>query len=200
VDFIDLVKSRRTIRLFKQDRIAVETLIDLVDAARLAPSASNIQPLEYVIVSDPVRAAALYKQLAWAAYIQPARNASPSQRPVAYIVVLRNSTLEKAHFGIVDAAAAIENILLCAWSKGIGSCWLASVKRDKVSELLNIPETYVIDSVIALGYPDEAPVAEAADGKRIEYYLDAENRLHVPKRPLKTIAHMETFGKPAADK
>jgi nitroreductase len=49
MDFIDIVKSRRTIRLFKQDAISEDLLLELVDAGRLAPSASNIQPLEYIV-------------------------------------------------------------------------------------------------------------------------------------------------------
>ncbi len=198
MDFIEAVKSRRTIRLFRQEPLGEETLLELVEAGRLAPSASNIQPLEYVIVREAELVAAVYEELAWAAYIQPGRNAAPDQRPTAYIVVLRNRDLEKAHFGIVDAAAAIENILLCAWSQGIGSCWLASVRRENVRRVLGIPEKYTIDSVVALGYPDESPQLEAASGSAIEYYLDDNNVLHVPKRSLESIVHLDMFGaKPA---
>jgi len=198
MDFMEIVKSRRTIRFFRQDPVAEEVLVELVEAARVAPSASNGQPLEYVIVTDKAQVAGVFEQLAWGAYVQPRRNPPAGRRPVAYIVVLINSERELGRFGVVDAAAAIENILLTAWSKGIGSCWLASVNREKTAAILNIPETHRIDSVVALGYPDEAPLLEDCTSESIEYYLDDNDRLHVPKRPLTSIAHVNTFGCPPA--
>ena len=194
MDFMEIVRSRRTIRFFKQDPIGEDVLSELVEAARRAPSASNRQPLEYVIVNDKGQVERVFEQLAWGAYVQPRRDPPAGRRPVAYIVVLINSEWELGRFGVVDAAAAIENILLAAWSKGIGSCWLASVKRESAAEILDIPEQCRIDSVVALGYPDENPLLEECTSESIEYYLDDDDRLHVPKRPLKKIAHVNTFG------
>ncbi len=194
MDFMEIVRSRRTIRFFKQDPIGEEVLFELVEAARRAPSASNGQPLEYVIVNDKGQVERVFEQLAWGAYVQPRRDPPAGRRPVAYIVVLINSEWELGRFGVVDAAAAIENILLAAWSKGIGSCWLASVKRESAAEILDIPEQCRIDSVVALGYPDEDPLLEECTSEAIEYYLDDNDRLHVPKRPLKKITHVNTFG------
>ncbi len=194
MDFMEIVRSRRTIRFFKQDPIGEDVLSELVEAARRAPSASNRQPLEYVIVNDKGQVERVFEQLAWGAYVQPRRDPPAGRRPVAYIVVLINSEWELGRFGVVDAAAAIENILLAAWSKGIGSCWLASVKRESAAEILDIPEQCKIDSVVALGYPDETPLLEDCTSEAIEYYLDDNDRLHVPKRPLKKIAQVNTFG------
>ncbi len=194
MDFMEIVRSRRTIRFFKQDPICEDVLSELVEAARRAPSASNGQPLEYVIVNDNGQVERVFEQLAWGAYVHPRRNPPAGRRPVAYIVVLINSEWELGRFGAVDAAAAIENILLAAWSKGIGSCWLASVKRESAAEILDIPEQCRIDSVVALGYPDETPLLEECTSESIEYYLDDDDRLHVPKRPLKKITHVNTFG------
>ena len=140
MDFMEIVRSRRTIRFFKQEPIGKEVLFELVEAARRAPSASNGQPLEYVIVNDKEQVERVFEQLAWGAYVQPRRDPPAGRRPVAYIVVLINRERELGRFGVVDAAAAIENILLAAWSKGIGSCWLASVKREIAVEILDIPE------------------------------------------------------------
>lgn len=199
MDFMEIVRSRRTIRFFKQKPIGEEVLFELVEAARRAPSASNGQPLEYVIVNDKGQVERVFEQLAWAAYVQPRRDPPAGRRPVAYIVVLINSERELGRFAVVDAAAAIENILLAAWSKGIGSCWLASVKREIAVEILDIPEKYRIDSVVALGYPDEAPLLEECVNDSIEYYLDDDDRLHVPKRPLKKLTHVNTFRCPPAE-
>ncbi|MBU2457889.1 MAG: nitroreductase family protein, partial [Planctomycetes bacterium] len=94
----------------------------------------------------------------------------------------------------VDAAAAIENILLAAWGKGIGSCWLGLIDREKISQILNIAPKYHIDSVVALGKPAEKPVMEDAKTEDTKYYLDDKDTLHVPKRPLKKILHFNRFG------
>ena len=141
--------------------------------------------------------AKIFPLLAWAAYVQPNRNPPKGHEPVAYIIVLINKDIEMPGFGKVDAAAAIENILLVAWSKGIGSCWLGSVERDKMMEILDIPSRLEIDSVIALGYPDEQPVSEDVRNDSEEppkYYLDNKDILHVPKRTITTIGHFNGYG------
>ncbi len=193
MDTCQAIKTRRTIRLFNQQPISEDILTRLIEAARCAPSAANLQPLEYIIINDQQIIDRVFDQLAWAAYVQPKRNPPAGSRPVAYIVVLVNNEIALEKFGSIDAAAAIENILLAAWADGIGSCWLGSVNRNKVKDILDIPDTHIIDSVIALGYPAEQPEMEDCGDDSIEYYLDSENRLHVPKRPIKKITHINKF-------
>jgi len=191
MNFIDLIKSRRTIRQFQQKSIPEDVLIDCVDAARLAPSAANLQPLEYILVTDKRQVGSIFPLLKWAAYIYPEGDPKPNRRPVAYLVVLINEKVGKK-WSHHDAGAAIENFILAALSNGIGSCWLASVDRDSLRTLYQIPEDYTIDSVIALGYPAEDPVAEVS-GDTIRYWQDADSRLHVPKRPIENILHINSF-------
>jgi hypothetical protein len=66
------------------------------------------------------------------------------------------------------------------------------VEREKVQEILKIPGAYKIDSVIALGFPDEKPVVEEMKDS-VRYWKDEEGRLHVPKRGLKDIIHFNGF-------
>jgi len=192
MDVFQTIKTRRTIRLFKQDSVTDELLIEFVEAGRCAPSGANCQPLEYVVVNNPQILDGVFAQLAWAGYIKPKRTPPADLRPVAYIVVLINSDISSK--GTEDAAAAIENILLAAWARGVGSCWIGSVKRDELAKNLALPANYNIDSVIALGYPAEEPVMEDCRDDSIKYYLDENDRLHVPKRPLKSITHINKFG------
>lgn len=196
MDVWEAIKSRRSVRRFRQEAISKETLLELVEAARCAPSAANRQPLEFVIVNAEEQTAQVFAQLAWAGYVRPRRDPPAGRRPVAYIIVLVHTEKVMAEFGKVDAAAAIENILLAAQGKGIGSCWLGAINRDELREILKIPDKYDIDSVVALGYPDEQPVMEDCKGESIEYYLDDEDVLHVPKRPLPSITHINKFGSP----
>ncbi|MHB0946805.1 MAG: nitroreductase family protein [Sedimentisphaerales bacterium] len=192
MDIINLIKTRRSIRRFSQERLDRNLLVEFVETARCAPAGANIQSLEYIIVDEPKVCAELFETLAWAGHVKPQRNPPPLHRPVAYIVVLADTAIKDN--AVADAAAAIENILLAAWSKGVGSCWLGAIDRKKISQILNAGEKYKIDSVVALGKPAENPVMEDAAGADTKYYLDANDRLHVPKRPLQKILHFNKFG------
>jgi nitroreductase len=192
MDIISLIKSRRSIRRFSQEKLDRNLLIELVESARCAPAGANVQSLEYIIVDEPKTREKLFDALAWAGHVKPKRNPAPGQRPVAYIVVLNDTKIKKD--ASVDAAAAIENILLAAWGKGVGSCWLGLIDREKILQILNIAPKYYVDSVAALGKPAEKPVMEDAVGEDTKYYLDDKDVLHVPKRPLKKILHFNKFG------
>jgi nitroreductase len=197
MDFYEIISSRRSIRRFKKEPIDRQTLLFLLEAARCAPSAANRQPLEYVVIDGPQLAERLFEHLSWAGDVRPRRNPAPGSRPVAYIVILVNSQRELGEFGKVDAAAAIENIILTAWSKGIGSCWLGAIQRENIREILAVPEHLKIDSVVALGYPDERPIMEDAKDNRddsLKYYLDDHDVLHVPKRTLASISYVNRYG------
>ena len=194
MDFLELIKSRRSVRQFKQEPVDRSTLVELVELGRCAPAGGNVQSLEYIIVDQPEIASRIFEQLAWGGHVKPRRNPGEGQEPVAYIVVVVDTTIKKN--ATDDAAAAIENILLGAWSRQIGSCWLGSINRDKVRAILSIPENYKIDSIIALGLPAEKPIMEDCAGDDTKYYLDDNDVLHVPKRPLKKITHNNKFGKP----
>ena len=192
MDILQTIKTRRTIRLFRQDIVTNELLTGFVEAGRCAPSGANCQPLEYVVINDARVLDEVFAQLAWAGYIKPKRTPPADFKPAAYIIVLVNGDISSN--GTADAAAAIENILLAAWGQGIGSCWIGSVKRDELRKVLALPDNYSIDSVIAMGYPAEEPVMEDCCDDSIKYYLDENDRLHVPKRPLKAITHINKFG------
>jgi len=187
----DLIISRRSIRQFKQEPVSRDILQKFINASRLAPSAANRQPLEFVVVDEERIRKEVFTCLKWAAYIAPEGNPKPGHEPVAYIVVLVNSEIREKGFEW-DVGAAIENMILAAWEKGIGSCWLLSVDREKLREILNIPENYKIDSVLALGYPDENPVIEDMKDS-IKYWKDQAGQLHVPKRKLEDVIHFNKF-------
>ena len=187
----DLAVERRTIRRFKPDPVTRELLERLVDAGRLAPSAANMQPLEFVVVDGTGPRSEIFPCLKWAAYIAPAGDPRPGEEPAAYVVTLANMKIREKMFEY-DVGAAMENMILAALEEGVGSCWLLSIDRDKLRAILGVPEHYRIDSVLALGYPAEEPAAEVM-GDSCRYWKDAAGRLHVPKRPLASIAHFNKF-------
>jgi nitroreductase len=187
----DLILKRRSIRQFEPRPIQRQILEKIVSTARLAPSAANLQPLEFIVVDDETLKKELFRCLKWAAYIAPLGNPEPGREPQAYVVTLVNTQVrEKGHE--YDVGAAMENMILTALGEGVGSCWLISVDRPKVIELFNIPEPYKVDCVLALGYPAEHPkVEELKDSCR--YWKDAGGQFHVPKRKLESVVHFNRF-------
>jgi len=190
-DVRDIVVSRRTIRQFKPDPVPPGLLERLVDAARLAPSAANMQPLEYIVVDDRRVCGEIFPCLKWAAYIAPEGDPKPGREPAAYIVTLVNTRIREKMFEY-DVGAAMENMILTALGEGVGSCWLLSIDRDKLKAILGVPDEYRIDCVLALGFPAEDPAAEdLADSQK--YWKDAEGRLHVPKRTRASVLHLNRY-------
>lgn len=181
----DLILKRRTIRKFEQKPIEIEQLKSYVNTARVAPSAANLQPLKYVIVNTKEMTDKVFETLKWAGYLKGEYNPKENERPTAYIVVCADTCISKANFDL-DVGAAVENIILSALLDGVGSCWLGSVDRDKLREILSIPSTLSISCVVALGYPLEAPKEAAAKDGDIKYYLE-DSTLNVPKRSLDEI-------------
>jgi len=187
----DVIAGRRTIRRFKPEPVARELLERLANVGRLAPSAANLQPLEFIVVDEAGPKAEIFPCLKWAAYIAPDGDPKPGEEPSAYIVTLVNTKVREKMFEY-DVGAAMENMILAALSEGVGACWLLSIDRDGVRAALGVPDHYRVDSVLALGYPAEEPAAEVM-GESCRYWKDADGRLHVPKRALASILHVNRF-------
>jgi nitroreductase len=186
----EAILSRRSIRRFQQKSISLELLKKFVNGARLAPSAANLQPLEFIIVNDKNLCKKVFETLGWAAYLKPTWTPSENERPVAYIIMLITDSKNK--YSLRDVSLASENIVLAAEEEGIGSCLLCNVDREKLRNYFKIPDAFVIDSVIALGYKAENPIiVDYVDS--IKYWRDENDVLHVPKRKLEDIVHINQF-------
>ncbi len=198
MDTYKLILKRRSIRRFKPDNISFDILKKLVNTGRLAPSAANLQPIEYIIIEDNKIKSRVFKTLKWAGYISPAGNPPAGQEPAAYIVLAVNTDI-KPTGADKDVGAACENIILSALSYGIGSCWIESMDKAELQKILQVPDRLIINSVIALGYPNEQPMLEELSDPyaSIEYWKDDNGCLHVPKRRLDDILYHNTY--PAAE-
>jgi len=182
-----LIKKNRSVRRFhQQEAVSTETLRWLVNLARLSASAANLQPLKYLLANDAEKNAAVFSCLAWAGYLTDWPGPAEGERPAAYLVILGDKEIA-ANFGC-DHGIAAQSILLGARERGLGGCMLGSIKRDRLRELLNIPEKFDILLVIALGRPQEEVVLEEVPpGGSIKYWRDAQGIHHVPKRTLAEI-------------
>jgi nitroreductase len=185
MDVFEAVMKRRTVRRFTQESVPVDVLKKLIEGARVAPSGANLQPLKYIVCTNPVKNGEIFDCLKWAGYIAPAGNPPEGERPTAYVIVLVDKDIVP-NGGERDVGAAVENILLGAVEESLGSCWICSVDTDRLRKALNIAAKYVIDTVVALGYPNESPqIIDMQDSVR--YYKNENGRLHVPKRVMDSI-------------
>lgn len=183
----DLIRKNRSCRRFYQNsRVDLEILVELVNLARLSPSAANLQPLCYILSTDPQKNAAIFPSLAWAAYLKDWSGPNEGERPAAYIVILGDTT-KAQDFGC-DHGIACQSILLGAREKGLAGCIIGAVNREKLRLTLDLADHFKILLVIALGKPREDVRIEAVgpDGS-IRYWRDAKGIHHVPKRELNDI-------------
>ena len=183
----ELVKGNRSYRRFQQETaVSLESLRGLVNLARLSASAANLQPLKYLLSCEAQKNAAIFSCLAWAGYLKDWPGPAEGERPAAYIVILGDTGISK-NFGC-DHGIAAQSILLGARSQGLGGCLIGSIQRDRLRELLLIPEKLDILLVIALGFPKETVVVEEIGPEdSIKYWRDEQGVHHVPKRRLEDI-------------
>jgi nitroreductase len=173
LDVLEAIKGRRSIRVFKSDDVPTEIVKKLVDAARWAPSAGNIQSWEFIIVRRPE----IKRRLAEAALDETFIEEAP-----VVIVVCANEARSSQGYGvrgkilycIQDTAAAIQNIQLAAYSLGLGTCWVGAFREEKAKESLKIPHGIRPVAIIPVGYPAETPSPRS-------------------RRPISQIVHYETF-------
>ncbi len=183
----ELIRNTRSIRRFKQEPApSMADLESLIELARLAPAASNKQPLKYVLVRDPDLLPQVFDCLKWAGYLTDWPGPAPEERPTAYIVFLNDTAISgEASVHLIDLGLAAQNIVLGAREMGFGACLLGSVDRPRLAEILGVPEGLRIELVAALGAPGEE-VRLTASGKDgdIRYWRGEDDVHYVPKRPL----------------
>ena len=166
MDAIDVLKKRRSVRAFQDKPVAKADLESIVDAARFAPTARNVQPWEFVIITDSVILTRISK------LAENGRFISGAKVCIAVFCVNTKYYLE-------DGCATTVNILNAATALGIGSCWIAGDKKDysnEIAQLLGVPENYRPVSLIALGYPKDKNSFKLVD-----------------RRPLEELIHWEKF-------
>ncbi|HER07571.1 MAG TPA: nitroreductase, partial [Bacteroides sp.] len=148
----------------------------------LSPSARNMQPLKYMLFTDPENCSKIFPALGWAGYLKDWDGPEEGERPSAYIVQLAD--LELAENWWCDDGIALQSMLLTAAEKGFGGCIIGSVQQQMLRSILHIPERFRILQVLALGRPAEKVVIEAVEDGDIRYWRDNRNVHHVPKRSL----------------
>lgn len=184
-----IIRNRSYRRFYENVKINHVFLEGLIDMARLSASARNIQPLKYIICSEPERNETIFPHLFWAGYLKEWPGPDKGERPSAYIIVLHDTEIETSlNLLWCDLGLACQNILLGAVEGGYGGCLIGAFKKDKIIKILHVPSRYDPLLVIALGKPKETVrIEEIDEGQDIRYYRDEGGVHHVPKRRLENL-------------
>ena len=175
MDLLEAIAGRRSIRSFKKQDLPDGAIEKIVDAARLAPSAGNAQPYEFVVAQEE-KTRQLLSQAAF-------NQRDVQEAPVVIVVCADEKRASKSYgdrgknlYCIQDTAAAVQNILLTAYAMGFGTCWIGRFKEDEVKKVINAPKEIRPVALITIGYPDESPAARS-------------------RRPVKELIHKEAFSR-----
>ena len=163
MDCIEALKTRRSVRAYTGELVSREVIEDIIDCGRLAATAINIQPWEFVAVTEPAMLRAIAGVAEYGRFI--------AQAAVCVVVMCKDTK-----YYLEDGSNASQNILVAARAHGLGSCWVAGDKKpyaERVRKMLGAPEGYKVISLLAIG-----PTAEET---------------HAEKRPLSDVLHWEKF-------
>jgi nitroreductase len=184
MDIMKVIKERRSVRKYKKDAIPDEIIINIIDAARAAPSWANTQVCQYIIVKDEK-----IKELLSEALIPATNPAKAAVREAPVVICLfakrgvsgfykgEPSTDKEGYWFMFDAGIAMEHIVLAAWSFGLGTVHVGNFDAKKAETALNIPDGFSMVEITPLGYFDE--ISKQPQRKKLE-----------------EITHQDSFGQP----
>jgi nitroreductase len=148
MSLIDVVLNRRSIRSYEPKEIPKDVLDKILEAGRQAPSAANRQPFHFIVITNQE----LRKELSRGLF-----NRFIQDSAVTFVGCANTSEILTAKWAVVDTSIALQNMVIEAWTLGIGSCWIGDFKEDNVKQLLEIPDRWKVVALVSFGYPAEQP-------------------------------------------
>ena len=152
----EAIRTRRSIRRYTDEEVGPETVRELLDAARWAPSAGNLQPWEFVVVRRPELKEALARAALGQMFV--------AEAPVVVVVCadqMRSASIYgergSSLYCLQDTAAATQNLLLAAHDRGLGACWVGAFREREVGCLIGVPPGIRPVAIIPIGHPAERP-------------------------------------------
>jgi nitroreductase len=163
--FQQLVKGRRSIRRYLEKPVEREKILTCIEAARLAPSADNVQPWRFLIIDDPDLKDQFAKEVFSGIYFV---TKFAAKAPVIIVILARldiianriGKQIQNIHYYYIDSGIAGEHIVLQAEELGLGTCWIGWFNPRKARRFLKIPRKYKIVSLMAMGYYEKKPSRE----------------------------------------
>ncbi len=166
---LEIIKKRRSVRSYKKDDIPDEILREILEAARLAPSAKNLQEWKFIIIRDKETKEKLCEAAKGQKFVMEAPIIIAGV--ATYTRYVMTNGIPACH---IDLAIAMEHIALAAAEKGIGTCWIGAFYQDKAKEILNVPEDCLIVALMTLGYPKKELKEEEKRRKKLDEIICLE--------------------------
>lgn len=152
MDFLDLVQKRFSVRVYETKPVAAEAIDKVLEAARLAPSAANRQPLHLIVLHGGPHREAINMAYPRDWFRKP---------PVVVVVCVETAKAwvrsDGKNYADVDAAIALDHMALEAAELGLGSCWVAAFDPAKIKAILGLPDGIEPLAMLPIGYPAEGP-------------------------------------------
>lgn len=156
MSIVEVIKERRSIRVYSKRRIEEDKLKRVLEAARLAPTARNMQEWKLVVVTEKETREKLMKAAGNQTFV--------AEAPVVIAAcgVISDYVMRCGQLSYpVDVAIAVDHMTLQAQAEGLGSCWVCAFSEPEVKKILGIPEGARVVTLLTLGYPAEHPAARA---------------------------------------
>jgi nitroreductase len=157
MEFSDLIRKRKSIRKYDLSRTVSDELVNkLLDAARIAPSACNLQPWYFIVIRDAKVKEKLKEVYGreWF-YTAPVIIAGCADTSVSW-----KRSFDKADYSQVDLAISFEHLILAAANEGLGTCWVGAFNPAVAKKVLGVPENINIVAMTPVGFPAEDPAAK----------------------------------------
>jgi len=174
LDVFEAIQKRRSIRSYEPTPVPIENLRKVLEAARLAPSAGNVQPWRFIVVINSDKRRRIAKGCRYGHFL--------AESPV--VIVGCGDQKASPRWYAIDTSIAMENLVLAATGEGLGTCWIGVFNEKEIREILKIPSHVKIVALLALGYPREKLDVSAKVAHLIR-----------PKKKLEKIAYLEEYGK-----
>ncbi|MEW6374450.1 MAG: nitroreductase family protein [Thermodesulfobacteriota bacterium] len=169
MDILNLLKSRRSIRLYQDQPVPQDLLLQILEAGRWAPTGANLQPWHFIIVTDPETR----KRIGEVARFFFIKSSHVGKAPI--VLVLGFDT-RKGKYGRYDATLAGGNMMTMATSLGLGTCWIGAFDEPRVKAILEIPDNIEVIALITLGYPEgKAEVPPRVELEKIVHWESWSN-------------------------
>lgn len=145
MEVFEAIQKRRSVRAYTKIPVPKEKLERILEAARLAPSAENIQPWYFIVVTDPEKRKRIARSGIFAGFLE--------ESPV--VIVGCGDRVASPKWYAIDVAIAMQNMAVAATAEGLGTCWIGSFDEGLIKKLLKIPERFEVIALLTVGYPRE---------------------------------------------
>ncbi len=173
MDVFEALTKRKSVRSYLQTPVPDDVLAKVMEAARLAPSAGNVQPWHFIIVKDEEKRVRIAKGCRYGKFLD--------ESPV--VIIACGDKRASPGWYAVETAIALEHIVIASTALGLGTCWIGMFNEEEIRNMFNLPENFEIIALMALGYPR----------KKVDLWAKILHAIRQRKK-LEEILSLETYG------